>query len=139
MRSAKRAAVERSCVIIKHREAAVAELVEDAEDPGAHRDVEHRDRLVGDEQLRAEDEARRDRDALALATGELVRVAVGEELGGRETDLLQRLGDRGAALGARPDPVDDERLGDGRRDAEARVERLVGILVDDLHPTSKRP
>ena len=54
MRSAKRAAVERSWVIIEHRETLSRSSSRMREDPGAHRDIEHRDRLVGDEQLRAE-------------------------------------------------------------------------------------
>ena len=87
----------------EHGQTLVAQLVEDREDAGTDRDVEHRDGLVRDEQLGAEDEARCDRDPLALAAGELVRVAVGEELGGGEADLLERPRDRGAALGARAD------------------------------------
>jgi hypothetical protein len=34
--------------------------------------------------------------------------------------------------------VDDQRLFDRRANAEARVERLVRILVDDLHPPPER-
>src|SRR5207248_3915707 len=37
------------------------------------------------------------------------------------------------------EPVDDERLLDGRTDAEPRVERLVRILVDDPHAPPERP
>ena len=40
------------------------------------RDVERRHRLVGDQQLRLQRERARDADPLALAAGELVRVAV---------------------------------------------------------------
>ena len=88
----------------EHAQAAVAQLVEDAEDSGAHGDVEHGDRLVGDEELRLEHEARGDRDPLPLAAGELVREPIDEELGGREADLLERMVDRRAPLGARADP-----------------------------------
>ena len=40
------------------------------------RHVERRHRLVADDQLRLEDHRPRDADALALAAGELVRIAV---------------------------------------------------------------
>ncbi len=93
----------------------VAQLVEDAEDPGAHGDVEHGHRLVRDEELRPEDEARGDRDPLSLAAGELVREPLREQLRRREAHLLERTDDGLAPLGARSDPVDDERLGDRRR------------------------
>ena len=110
------------------------------EDPGAHRDVEHRDGLVGDEQLGLEDEARRDRDALALAAGELVRVAVGEELRqarGRPAPAPRCTASRRSER----DPIPWMTSGSATvvETREARVERLVGILVDDLHPTSERP
>ena len=78
----------------------VAQLVEDGEDPGAHGDVEHGHRLVRDEELRPEDEARGDRDPLSLAAGELVREPLREQLGGREAHLLERPDDGLAPLGA---------------------------------------
>ena len=43
-----------------------------------HRDVERRHRLVADDQFRAERQGSGDADALALATGELVRIPVCE-------------------------------------------------------------
>ena len=54
-------------------ETAPPQAVEQVEDARAHRHVEHRDGLVGDQQLRLEHERRGDRDALPLAAGELVR------------------------------------------------------------------
>ena len=64
----------------EHPHAVLPQAVEQAEDACTHRDIEHRDRLVGDQQLRLEHERGRDRHALTLATGELVGVAVDEEL-----------------------------------------------------------
>ena len=46
-----------------------------AQELGADRDVEHRDRLVGDDELRVHDQRPGDDDPLALAAGQLVRVA----------------------------------------------------------------
>ena len=51
------------------------EVDQQVEDLRLDRDVERRDRLVGDDQLRLERERARDADALALAAGELVRIA----------------------------------------------------------------
>ena len=62
---------------------------EDAEDLGAHRGVEHRDRLVADQPVGLEHQRGGDRDPLALAAGELVRVAV--EVARRvEPDVVER-------------------------------------------------
>ena len=116
-----------------------AQAVEQVEDAGAHRHVEHRDGLVGDEQLRLEHERGRDRDALPLAARELVRVAVEEQLGGRQAGALERLAHALDALLARADAVDHERLGHRVAHAVARVERLVRILEDDLRLAPHRP
>ena len=100
---------------------------------GAHRDVEHRDRLVGDQQAGAQHEAAGDGDALALAAGELVRVALGEGLDGRQADLLEGVVDeRLLGLPGRRKAVDAQRLGDEVACAQARVEDGVGVLVDEL-------
>ena len=110
MRSAKRAAVERSCVIMRMPSPRAAQVVEDAEDPGPHGHVEHRDGLVGDEEVGVEDEARGDGDALPLAAGELVRIAVEEELGRVEARRAEGLLDLAPPLLLRADPVHHERL-----------------------------
>ena len=47
----------------------VAQVAQQVEDFGADRHVEHRDRLVGDQQLRIEDQRAGDADALALPAG----------------------------------------------------------------------
>ena len=61
------------------------------------RDVERRDRLVGDQQLRFQRERARDADALALPAGELVRVAV--VVLGVQPDRLHQLLHGALALG----------------------------------------
>ena len=120
-------------------EALVPEAVQEAEDTRPHRHVEHRDRLVGHEELGVEDQARGDRDALPLAAGKLVWVAIDVQLWRRQPRPCKRVPHPLVALFSVPDPVDDERLLDGRPHLEARVERLVRILVDDLHPPAERP
>ena len=72
-------------------EAEVAlQVLEQVQDLRLHRDVERRDRLVADDQLRVDGERARDADALALAAGELVREAV-VVLGVQADDLEQLL------------------------------------------------
>ena len=57
------------------------QLLEQVDDLGLDRDVERRDRLVADDEVRRRGERPGDADALALAAGELVRVAVAERTG----------------------------------------------------------
>ena len=52
---------------------ALLHVLEQVQDLRLHRHVERRDRLVADDQLRLGDDGAGDRDALALAAGELVR------------------------------------------------------------------
>ncbi len=65
------------------------EVLQQVQDLRLHRDVERRDRLVADDQLRLERERARDADPLALAARELVRVAV--VVLGVEADALEQL------------------------------------------------
>ena len=92
-------------------EAALAEAVEQVQDPRAHRDVEHRDGLVRHEQVGAKDDARRDRDPLSLAARELVRVALEKELRRVELHPRECLANVLAPLGLRAaEAVDEERF-----------------------------
>ncbi len=62
------------------------------------------DRLVGDDELRVEDEGARDDDALPLAAGQLVRVAEGEVGGRPQAGGVDRLDDAALAL-SQPAPT----------------------------------
>ena len=55
----------------------VAQVGEQVDDRGLHRDVERRDRLVAHDEARVGGERARDADALLLAAAHLVGVAVG--------------------------------------------------------------
>ena len=73
---------------VEEREVALLlEIDHQVEDPDADRHVEHRDRLVGDDHGRLDGERPRDRDALALAAGELVRIPRGDPLRRDEPDV----------------------------------------------------
>ncbi len=98
------------------------ELLEEVQHLRLHRDVERRDRLVGDDQLRPCDEGAGDGDALTLPAGEFMRVFLA--VTALEADRLECLGD---AFGARRPGGGDriEGLGDDARDRLPRVERAV--------------
>ena len=89
------------------------EVLEQAHDRGLHRDVEGRGDLVADQHLGLGRERARDRDALALAAGQLVRVALRRAR--RERDALEQLGD----------PL-------GSRLASAQAEEVLQGCPDDL-------
>ena len=122
-------------VVRDHEDAqpALPQLVEEREDAGPHRHVQHRDGLVGDQQLGVEYQAGRDRHALALPTRELVRVAVEEELRRRQPCAVESIAHQPVAAAlAVALAVDDQRLLDSRPNSEPRVERLVRVLEDEL-------
>ena len=79
--------------------ALLAQVEHQAQELGPDRHVEHRHGLVGDDELRVHDQRPGDHDALALAAGELVRVAAGEVGGGAEAGRLERRDHLRLALG----------------------------------------
>ena len=80
----------------------ILQVLEQVDDLGLNRHVQRRDRLVRDDEVWVGGQRAGDADALPLAAGELVRIAVGEV--GVETDRLQQLLDAlVAVLLARPD------------------------------------
>src|SRR5690606_29080714 len=76
-----------------------------------------------------------DADALALTTGELVRVPLGEQRiqTHRVHDVLDAVAPRLALVEA----VDRERLADDLPHAHARVQAREGVLEDHLHPATE--
>ena len=82
------------------------QLQQQVDDLRLHRDIERRDQLVGDQHLGLDRKRPRDADALALAAGKLVRVALGgigrqaherEQLGDARRDLAPAAASRGRA------------------------------------------
>ena len=103
------------------REVEIAlEVLEQVQDLRLHRDVERRDRLVADDQLRVDGESAGDADPLPLPTRELVREPV--VVLGVEADDVEQLLHALLDLGGRADPVHLEPLGDDEADALAAVE-----------------
>ena len=114
----------------------VLQLLEQVDHLGLDRHVERRHRLVGDDQLRVERDRPGDADALALAAGELVRVAA--DRARRQAD--DRRAARGpvaaCAAAAALGPVRDQRLGQDRLDVLPRVQARHRVLEDHLHPAA---
>ena len=111
----------------------LVQLAQRAQDGRAQRRIDHRDRLVGDDQLRAQQQRARHHDALALAAAELMRIAA-EDLLGPQADRAQRVLDQAAAFGLRPGQTE---LRDRRRQhmihPVERIVDLVRVLEDRLH------
>ena len=96
-----------------------------------NRHIERRYRLVGHEQRGIEHQGARDGDALALAAGEHVRIAV--VVLGPQPDLRQHGASAFGAHGGRQRGVDLQRRFQNGADLLARIERAVGILEHQLH------
>ena len=109
------------------------QVLEQIEDLGLDRDVERRDRLVADDQLRADGERAGDADPLPLAARELVREPV--VVLGVEADDLQQLAHAPLALRLGADPVHLERLGD---DVAGRASAGSGSPADPGRRSSSR-
>ena len=103
-----------------------------------HRHVERGGRLVQHDEARLQHHGPRHGDALALAAGEFVRVALGRV--GIEPDLEQRLLDERAALGGgAADAMHLEPLLDDLRHRQPRRQARERILEHDLHLAPQRP
>ena len=105
---------------------------------GLDRHVERRHRLVADHQAGLQRQCPRDRDALALPAGELVRIAIRHV--GQQAHRGQQRGHSLAILGAAGrDAVHRQRLADDVAHLHARIQRAVRILVDHLHAAAEAP
>ena len=93
-------------------------------------DVEGGGRLVGDQELRAQRDRHGDADALALAAGELVRVARRRESARGQADAREGGGGDRPRLGAAGGAVDADGLGHLVADGLQRVQRGHRLLED---------
>ena len=112
-------------------------LLEQVEDLRLHGDVERGDRLVADDQLRLGGHGAGDRDALALAAGELVRSL---RAGDRRVDAdgVEHLVDPRGARRLVADLPDVEALAHDVAHAPARVQRRDRVLEDHLQLRPQR-
>ena len=114
---------------IAHREP-LLDFLEEADDVGANRDVQRRDRLVEHDEAGAGRERPRDGEPLSLPSAELVREQTRHV--GPEADQLQELGDSGSHIRRGQTFVRLDRLADDVAHAHAGAERAVRILEHDL-------
>ena len=121
---------ERQPVLLLH-------LLEQVEDLGLHGDVEGGHRLVADDQLRLGGHRTRDRDALALAAGELVRPLRARDRR-VDADGVEHLVDACVPRRLVADLPDVEPLAHDVADAPARVQRRDRVLEDHLELRAER-
>ena len=108
------------------------QVVEQVQDLRLHRDIERGSRLIEHDEAGAQGERAGNANALPLATGELVRVAV---LHVRlQAHLLQQLTGLRFGIPLRRHAMDDEWARDDFANRAPRIQRRVRILEDDLHP-----
>src|SRR5690606_29683951 len=100
------------------------------DDLGLYRHVQRRYRLVADDQRGLQGQRAGDHDALALAAGELVRIAVGRL--GPQADALQQLG-HAVAYGRAAVAEIAQRLAHDIAHPHARVHRRERVLENELH------
>src|SRR5215218_9721506 len=114
----------------------VLELEQEIDDLRPDRNVERRHRLVQQHHLRPQDQRPGDADALALAAGELVRIA--RRMLWPQADLREHRGDAGVDLAVVRHAMQAKRRRERRPDGLARVERGIGVLEDELRDTGPR-
>ena len=102
-----------------------------SEDLRLHGDVERGGRLVGDQQVGLVGERHGDHDALALAAGQLVRIAAEPGLRIGNADLGQQFEDARARRRAGDAAVQQQNLADLLLDGVQRIERRHRLLEDD--------
>ena len=112
------------------------QFLQEIEEAGLDRHVQRGRRLVGDEKLRRERERAGDADALALASGELMREAVA--VGGGELHLAEELLDATIEILPLRDPREEDRLADGLADRHPGIEGGRRVLEHDAGPTADR-
>lgn len=107
-----------------------AQPQEQGQDLAAHRGVQGGHRLVGDDEFGLQDERARDDDTLALAAGQLVRVAQEEAFRRAKSRPGEGFRDRRPLVAAVP--VDAQALGDRVVHRVPGVERAARVLEDQL-------
>ena len=118
----------------EHRQSEfMAEVVEQVEDLLLDSDVERGGGFVGDEQLRAVDNGHGDHDALAHASGELVRITAGALVGIGNGNVAHAFNSSTARFRFGDAVVREDGFRDLLADAHDRVERGHGLLENHGH------
>ena len=129
MRSAMSATTARSCEISSRpMRFSIDEIAQQLEDLLLQHDVERRGRLVGDQQLRLQRAGDGDDDALALAAGQLVRIAGERKFRLGQPDPVEHFSRTVLGVAAVGAGVPAYALGDLLADRLDRVERRHRLL-----------
>ena len=99
----------------------VPQILKQADDLRLDRDIEGRDRLVTNDEVRPERQGPGDADALALTAAHFVGIAV-RQVARKATGVEQGLDPVGASDEVRPDIVNQQGLGNDIADAHAWIE-----------------
>ena len=111
---------------------ATAQVVKQGEHLESDGDVQHRDRLVGEEHAGAGGESAGERDPLPLAARELVGVLLEELPGGRETHLSHQGVDLFLNVAVRFVPMQHHGALEVVMNRMSRVQRSERVLEDEL-------
>ena len=106
------------------------QILHQVDDLRLHGYVQRRDGFIAHHEFRLQRQRAGDADALALAAGKFVRVAVRRLA--RQGDQVQHVGHPARPFGAVAEAVDGVCLGDDGADRLARIERTERVLEDDL-------
>ena len=107
------------------------DLTHKVQDASPHADVEHGDRLVGDDEPGSEDERARQHDSLQLAAGQLVREFLQDAADVPQAYAIEHSSDAIPMLGSRHARV-DQRFRQDAPDCETRIEGIERVLEDEL-------
>ena len=108
------------------------EFLKEKKDLCADGNVESRDGFIGNDERRAENQGAGNADALALAAGEFVRIAVGG-IAGQANAEEELSGAVEAIVAGELWLVNGQRLGNDFSDAQARIEGGERVLKNHLH------
>src|SRR5262249_44566060 len=108
-----------------------AQIGEQIEDLRLYRDIERRDRLIGNNEIGRGRKRSGNGDALALTAGELMGQPLG--VGRVEADKLEKFDDPILHRRAVAKVMDQEAIGDLRSHRPARIEAGIGVLKNHLH------
>jgi hypothetical protein len=114
---------------------ALLQVLQQVHDLRLDRHVERRHRFVADDQVGIDRQRAGDADALALTSGELMRIT--PRVLRQQADHVEQVLDARLALGLGVKVVHRHRLGQDLAHRHARIERGVGVLEDDLHVTAQ--
>ena len=108
----------------------LAQILDEFDDAGLHRDVERRRRLVEDQEFGVAQQRHRDHHALLLAARQLVRIGPHHPLGVRQPDRFDHFDRPPLGLGARDLVVTQRRLHQLPADPHGWIERGHRLLID---------